>query len=113
MTKMKRRAALAVALVLWAAGASAATALVYDLNRPLRPAVVEREQPTEVLRPALTSAAEPGPLSMIYLKPITITALTPRPHVIPKTPRLPEISRMSCDDWRELDMGSGHVQVCK
>ncbi len=24
-----------------------------------------------------------------------------------------EISRMRCADWRELNMGSGHVQVCE
>jgi len=24
-----------------------------------------------------------------------------------------DISQMHCSDWRELDIGSGHVQVCE
>jgi hypothetical protein len=114
MTKMKM---FALALGVWGAGGIAATALAYDLSRtptPRGPAVdttsIHVDAP-EVVR----HAREERPV--LAIPPITIVGhRVARPLGVTapqKTESLPQVSRMHCADWRDLQMGSGRVQTCE
>jgi hypothetical protein len=62
------------------------------------------------------------PANTLSIPTITIVSKGPRRSVAPKvvseaqpdpSESLPDIAQMHCAEWRELDMGSGHVQVCE
>jgi hypothetical protein len=122
---MKRRTAIAVTLGVWLAAVGSAAALTYDLNRPLRSAGATLQgtttpsggQVAATLVPAHAALSEapsepPGPV--LYVSTLTTVGAAPqRPVAAGVQKPMTEISQMRCADWRELNMGSGHVQVCE
>jgi hypothetical protein len=112
-----RKRIMAITVGVWLAAAGSAAALTYELNRPL----VERQSsaaPSPRLltasAPTVVDGAEPRESFVLQLPPITIVARAPHRPVaarVEKTTR--NISSMRCADWRSLDMGSGHVQICE
>jgi len=114
MTSMKRRTAIAVTVGVWVAALGSAAALTYDLNRPmhLAGATAQLAVPIHAERAAVAeSVLELQPV--LYIPTITVVGQMPhRPGVREPKPAV-DISRMQCADWRELDMGSGRVQVCE
>ncbi len=118
MTSMKRRTAIAVAVGVWLAAVGSAAALTYDLNRPLRSAGATLEgavaAPLVPVHAALSEPPSEPPVPVLYVSTPTIVRAAPRRPVAPGTTKpITEISEMRCADWRELNMGSGHVQVCE
>jgi hypothetical protein len=61
------------------------------------------------------------PVGTLSLPTTTIAGKAHRAAAAPKAaaaapaaePAPPDIDTMRCAEWRELDMGSGHVQVCQ
>ena len=113
-----RNLIVAVTVSVWLAAAGSAAALTYELGRPL----VGRSAPVVSVSPSTSAEApaldkvEPLEASLVYLPSVQL--LAPRPHLAfvaraekKVAPR--DISVMNCADWRDLDMGSGHVQVCQ
>ena len=114
MRAMKKRTATAVTVGAWVAAVGSAAALTYDLNRPLHgvSSTLQLAAPASAARAALT-----GPVSelqsVLVIPTVTIVGkAAPRPKVA-AAPETPVITAMRCSDWRELDMGSGRVQVCE
>jgi hypothetical protein len=107
----------ALALGVWGAGGIAATALAYDLSRTPAPRGHAVDvMPIHVDAPEVVRhAGEERPV--LRIPPITIVGRhVPRPLGVTaaqKTESLPEVSRMHCAEWRELQMGSGRVQICE
>lgn len=105
-----------VALGVWGLGAISATALAYDLGRtptPRTPAV----DATTIHADAPEVVRYPG-YSALTIAPITIVGhrVVARPLAVPapqKPEELPDVSRMHCAGWRDLQMGSGRVQTCE
>jgi hypothetical protein len=116
MASMKKRLAIVTAIV-WTCAFGSAAALGYVLDRPLHP----RGTPEHVAAPAppppsgdvfVVPPAEPAPA--LIIPTITIVGPAPRPAVKKVAPpEHPDISEMSCTQWRPLEMGSGSVQVCE
>lgn len=114
MRTMKRRMAIAVTAGVWIAAVGSAAALTYDLNRPLRwvSGATHVTAASQVAREAPTETVSDSP-PVLYIPTITIVAQVPRRPVTASVPAAPAVSPMRCADWRELDMGSGRVQVCE
>jgi hypothetical protein len=114
MTTMKRRTAIAVTVGIWLAAAGSAAALTYDLNRPLHLAKTTslRAAPVDAMHAA---APVPEIESVLVIPTITVVGRAPRNRnrTVAPEPKAREISDMVCSDWRDLDMGSGRVQVCE
>jgi hypothetical protein len=112
-----RKRIMAITVGVWLAAAGSAAALTYELNRPL----VERPLSTATApssrapsSPTAIDRAEANELFVLQLPPITIVAQAPHRAVVARTEKKPrDISAMRCAEWRDLDMGSGHVQVCQ
>src|SRR5579863_4330726 len=113
-----RNRIVAVTVGVWLAASGSAAALTYELGRaPVgqsAPALSARA-PAPVESPALEKA-EATESRLLYLPPARIVAPRPRTNAVaraapPAVAR--DISGMICADWRDLDMGSGHVQVCQ
>jgi hypothetical protein len=116
MKTTKRGIAIAMTLAVWTAALSAAAALSYDLNRPLLPrsaaAPTERVAPPALEQPAQVEITAP---SVVTAPPLDRATAEPRHRVAappPKVTKAKDLSAMHCADWRGLDMGRGHVQVC-
>jgi hypothetical protein len=119
MASLNHRAALVATVAVWLTAAGSAGALTYVLNRPLelRPSVSEASAIPSPTR----SSAEPAIVgsalesrAFINIPTITIKAAPPRPVRVAPVPREPrDIAKMNCTDWRQLDMGSGRVQICE
>jgi hypothetical protein len=116
MTNMKSRTAILVTLGVWLAAVGSAAALTYDLNRPLplvdaTPRLEAQVDPTPA---ALTdSVSEPPSVPVLHVSTLTVVRSAPSPAVGVRPKSTTEISQMHCADWRELNMGSGRVQVCE
>ena len=122
---------LALTAGVWVMAIGSAATLAYALNRPLQvpPSPAELspapaiESPAEVV-PVTESAPSTREITL-SIPPITIVSKTSRRPNIPKVESesmssesaqpesLPDISQMHCVEWRELDMGSGRVQICE
>ena len=123
MASVKRRTVVALGMGVWLAAIGSATALTYELNRPLSPSVPSSSAtsstvtssavaPSDLRRVTAPEGAEAQ--SVLYIPVITIVGETPRRAPIVREPKVArDIAKMNCADWRELDMGSGHVQVCE
>jgi hypothetical protein len=107
---------LALALGIWGLGATSAAALTYDLNRPLVPRPPAVGASIHVSAPEVVRQAG-WDRSVLTIAPITIVShriARPIPVATPQQlETLPDISRMHCADWRDLQMGSGRVQTCE
>ncbi|HEY6462065.1 MAG TPA: hypothetical protein VIY73_17990 [Polyangiaceae bacterium] len=117
MAGKKTRTAFAVAAGVWFAALGSAAALTYDLNRPLHAVVVSSEPsnpPVPALDATSTFVVEPVP-GTLYVPTVTIVARRQRAPAaaVRRTTAPIDISAMHCEDWRDLDMGSGRVQVCQ
>ena len=121
---MKRSLVAAMALGVWLSGIASAAALTYELDRPLTPPpgtadlVVSHVTAPEVIRDVGSATLE-VPLVRVVGHVRHAPALLARPAILapPLTtpPALPtrDIDEMNCASWRELDMGSGRVQICE
>jgi hypothetical protein len=118
---MKRLATnwqLVSAAAMWIGGLGFAAGLAYALNRPLEitpePVAVEARNPTiaddGVAEASLaTRSLEVAPVP-IATHPHPRPAVAP-PVAAPPPPR--NFDDMKCAGWRDLQMGSGRVQVCE
>ena len=114
MTRIKM---MSLAVGVWVLGAGSAAALTVDLARPPTPRVTTLEDV------AMLHTLMPMPVrhlgidsTVLTLQPITIAGPRLRPHNLTPAPTsepLPDITRMTCAPPRELQMGSGRVQVCE
>ena len=112
-----RKRIMAVTVGVWLAAAGSAAALTYELNRPL----VERQASAATSPRLLTASAatvvdgaEPTESFVLQLPPTTIVARAAHRPVTARAEKATrDISTMRCADWRSLDMGSGHVQICE
>jgi hypothetical protein len=115
MTSMKTRTAIALSVGVWIAAFGAAAAITYELNRPLRSAraTSQLDEPVTIAHAAIAeSRAELQ--TVLYVPTITLVGRAPHRSTVTRAPKpMTEIAEMRCSDWRELDMGSGHVQVCE
>lgn len=99
----------------WMAGLGTAAALAYEL-RPIQSPGATSHLSASVgatrTAPAVPAREEPP---VLYVPTVTIVGLVPHRHARPTAPATaaPEIERMQCAPWRDLDMGSGRVQVCE
>ena len=122
MAAFKRRTMFAITLGVWFAAIGSAAALTYDLNRPVKLPAQGWQMPVD--RGPVTTP--PAPVDAVQLAdqparaPAVATAgqvrhrpARPSP---PETMSIPEvvrpISEMHCHEWRDLDVGSGQVQIC-
>jgi hypothetical protein len=116
MKATKRGITIAVTLGVWTAALSAAAALSYDLNRPLHPqnaaARAEHVAPAPLEQPVQMEITS-SPPSVVTVTPLDRATTEPR-HIAapPKVTKTKDLSDMHCADWRGLNMGRGHVQVC-
>ncbi len=118
MRTIKGKVAVAVTVAVWTVALGAAAALSYDLNRPLhsRPtppggAPAAQVSPPPEAEPATEPASEDP--SVMHIPPATIVGRAVRHPAIVSPPKAPDQPEMVCDEWRNLDMGSGRVQVCR
>jgi len=115
MTSTKRRTMIALTLGVWFAALGSAGALTYDLSRPLQSANATPQLAAATNLDHCAIGAQVSDLAPVLYIP-TITVVGQRPHgaavVTPVQKPPTDISRMHCADWRELDMGSGQVEVC-
>jgi len=128
MAPLRRRTVLALTAIVWVAAIGSATGLAYALNRPLKVRAIPETQ-TATAEVASTPALEvptvnvtPATENTLSIPTLTITAKAPQRMVTPRlvapeplaAPEpLPDIAKMKCAEWRELDMGSGRVQICE
>jgi hypothetical protein len=112
--------------VLWLAGIGSAAALTYELKRPLTLSGQVEVVPAprvEWTPPPLDERASQAPPAVLALPAVTVVARAVRVHpaiptpvahpVAPAEPSPVDISQMRCKEWKELEMGSGRVQVCE
>jgi hypothetical protein len=113
--RIKTKWTLAAAAV-WLAGFAAMTALVYALGRPPQirpePASLSPRHPTiSEISDGLSMTTAPAlEMPMVIIAVHRARPAAPRPA---PTARPRDISEMNCAPWRDLEMGSGRVQVCE
>jgi hypothetical protein len=119
MRPMNKRTAIAVTVSVWIAALVSATALAYDLNRtphlatPHLANVTSQFATPAPVAPTVLAPPAPEVQSVLYIPTITIVGSMRRSMDEPKPAPGADISEMQCTDWRGLDIGSGHVQVCE
>ena len=110
---MKRIIVTAIACGVWLSGVTSAGALTYVLDRSPTPPTNGMASPSQALRGvddqdktvvefAATVVRPPARPHAHHALPVTLPPPSPR-----------DIDEMTCAGWRELDMGSGHVQICE
>lgn len=110
--------AMGAALGVWLVGLGSAAALAAVLNAPNVPRLESDAVPAydRVTAVSIVAPAQPTD-SVLQVAPVTIVgpyarAARPAPaEVKPEVSR--DISAMTCGPARELDIGSGRVQVCE
>jgi hypothetical protein len=115
---MKRSILAAIACSVWLSAAASAAALTYELNRPLLPrtpstTVVAPPPPLTMATSALAESVPPGVLEMPVITIVGRLATRAAPARTAAPELAHDIGRMNCAGWRELDMGSGRVQLCE
>jgi hypothetical protein len=119
MTRMSKWAVFAVTTGVWVTAVGSAAALTYGLNRPLRAAdIVSHHATRHAAAPNTAFAAVVEPVSesqsVLRVPTITVVGYVAEHDAVARAPeKAVDISQMHCSDWRELDIGSGHVQVCE
>jgi hypothetical protein len=109
-----KKMAVGATVGVWMTGLGSAAALAFVLNRPLEPRTLV--EPTTAHASVGHLLAEEAPVRIEHALPQPVLTVV---HVVrsmpaPKpAPTHVDIEQMRCDDWRELTMGSGHVQVCQ
>jgi hypothetical protein len=119
MATPKKRILVLTASV-WLAASGSAAALTYELNRPLSTdGAVQVSTAPSSAAPLLPIGPEGVGTASVYLAPVTGVGRPPqRRAAVGSESRETgaahrDIGAMRCADWRDLDMGSGHVQVCE
>jgi len=104
---------IALTLGVWCAALGSAGGLSYELSRPLpsadetsRPAVQANLGPTAIAE----QVSELSPV--LYIPTITVVGKLAHRAIVAPEPKPLDLCHMRCADWRELDMGSGQVEVC-
>jgi hypothetical protein len=113
---MKRSILTVITCAVWLSGVSSAAALTYVLDRPLTPVASATEMTRHAGVMHRASALDlPGTFSVHHARPLPPAPRAAAVHVVlPQAPPEPrDIADMSCAPPRELDMGSGHVQICE
>ncbi len=114
MAAMKKRMAVAGTLGVWIAAIGSAAALTYDLNRPLQLASVAPQLESRSDTASAAVAEPPPEPPVLYIPDVTIFGTVPHRSSVAASPKkATDISQMKCAAWRELDTGSGHVEVCE
>lgn len=105
-----KKLAVAVTVAVWTSALGSAVALGFVLNHPPPPrmAAVPSMAHASV---AHLLGADPGQIVEIS-PPVTFTPARPPVASKPSAPVSVDIENMKCDDWRDLQAGSGQVQVC-
>jgi hypothetical protein len=108
-----KKVAVAVTAGVWASALGSAVALAYVLNRPLEPKLLTEPETAHASVAHLHESAAP----LVLRAATSPRKVTPAriPAVVAKPPAdvHPDITEMKCHDWRELQVGSGSVQVCE
>jgi hypothetical protein len=119
MRALTKRALVALTVSVWIAAVGSAAALTYDLNQPLQWRTAPSDaSPPAGASPVLAAVAPAAPVAareeaVLRIPTVTIVGrIAPRAVPAP-APTTRDISEMRCKEWRDLDMGSGHVQVCE
>ena len=116
---MKRSIVIAITCSVWLSGAVSAAALTYELRRPLlpsTPSVVSLERSSPPLTTTASGVLEDATPNVLEIPVVTIVgrAVRPASRARARKPALPrDIATMNCAGWRDLDMGSGRVQMCE
>lgn len=117
MVPLKWRTELALTAGVWVAAIGFASTLAYLLNRPLeeRFSFASLIPPTVVTPTAsdVTPAADTADTALT-VPTLTIVARAPHRHTVPMVlpESYPDIAKLNCSEWRELEQGSGRVQIC-
>jgi hypothetical protein len=114
MGTMKKRTVIAFTAGVWVAALVSAAALAYVLNRPLPLAEAAPDVPAPdhaaMSNASAQTAAEPR---VLYVSTFTVAARPPhRAPVAHRRAPAGEAPALRCAGWRDLDIGSGRVQVC-
>lgn len=92
----------------WASALGSAVAVAFVLNRPPVPRIPTDPETAHVSSGQLEEAAP--------VDPLLDAPVTPAHRVLYSRPAplasVVDIEQMRCDEWRDLQMGSGRVQVC-
>ena len=118
-TNEKKWVALSAVAAVWLAGIAAAVLLAFALNRPLgHPAMAAFGEPrtVEVATPAAAVFEAPILGSALEIDTVWIFGeryQAPARGVEPAPNVARDIADMQCSGWRELQAGSGHVQICE
>jgi hypothetical protein len=115
---MKRSIVGVVACAVWLSAAASAAALTYELNCPLVPSAASATmiRPPSPFTAATSGLLESAAPNVLEIPAITIVGRFSK-RAVPARAAAPELPRamatMNCTGWRDLDMGSGRVQVCE
>jgi len=110
---MKRSIAAAVACSVWLTGIASAAALTQVLEVPVAPSTVLARIP-EYGSMRRLAAPEGAVHSVLQVPVVTIVARSARIAAVAPAVAAPrDIAEMSCAGWRDLDIGSGRVQICQ
>ena len=108
-----KKMALAVTVAVWTSALASAGAVAYVLDRPLDPRLRTVPEMADTSFGNLLAGA--GASEAIVDAPAA--SFTPAHRVLyskpPPVATVVDIEQMRCDDWRELQAGSGRVQVCE
>lgn len=115
---MKRSIVAAITCSVWLSGAASAAVLTYELHRPLLPSIpsVASVEPSPRLTTSASGVLENAVPNVLAIPAVTIVGQVVRPASRARAgaPALPrDIATMNCAAWRDLDMGSGRVQICQ
>ncbi len=108
-----KKAAVAVTLGVWTSALGSAAALAFVLNRPLEPRILPEPSTAHT---SVGHLLGPAPVEPLVQAPTVVRVAPPArkpPAARPATPPEPrDLGQMKCNEWRELQVGSGRVQVC-
>ncbi len=106
-----KKLAIVVTVGVWTSALGSAVALGFVLNHPPQPRVVAVPSMAHASVGHLLGAAPSE-----FVETSAPLNLTPAREPLASRPALPvsvDIEHMKCADWRELQVGSGYVQVCE
>jgi hypothetical protein len=108
--------ALATSGGVWLVAVGSAAALVYKFNPPaeLPGAGYQMASPIVAKHATVKGAVEEATVNVLRVPPVTIFGRYTPPPPRPATGAAPrDIREMQCSEWRELQAGSGSVQICQ
>ncbi len=113
---MKRSTVAAAALGVWLAGAVSAAALAHVLRAPT-PLTTPIDSRASTVAEAIAGqevlASEAPQILRIPVVTIVGRIAQRAAKPVDAAPVVRDITEMRCQGWRDLDMGSGRVQVCE